>query len=59
MIGLVAIIAVLGIIISLALSVSLRGSPSMPVTRTHRGLEMKAHKGRLVYIRETQSEREI
>ncbi len=28
-------------------------------TRFHSGLEMKARKGRLIYIRETESEREI
>ncbi|WP_454798517.1 hypothetical protein [Novosphingobium lindaniclasticum] len=30
-----------------------------PVTRTRRGLELKAHKGRLVHVRETESEHEI
>lgn len=30
-----------------------------PVTRRRRGLEMKARNGRLVHVRETESEREI
>jgi len=30
-----------------------------PPTRKHRGLEMKARNGRLVYVRQTESEREI
>lgn len=30
-----------------------------PVMHRRRGLEMKAHKGRLVHVRETESEREL
>lgn len=29
------------------------------VTRPHRGLEIKTRKGRIVHVRETESEREI
>ena len=30
-----------------------------PVTRPHRGLEMKAKNGRLVHVRVTESEKEL
>jgi len=30
-----------------------------PVTRTHKGIELMAHGGKLIHVRETESEREI
>jgi hypothetical protein len=57
--SLLILIVVLGVIIVPAVMVPIHRRPRDPITRTHRGLEMKAHGGRLVYVRETESEREI
>jgi hypothetical protein len=51
--GLIAVLAV-GFVLAV-----LATPRERPVTRTRRGLEMKAHKGRLVHVRETESEHEL
>lgn len=52
------ILIIVGVLV-IGAAIATRGESDRPVIRRRRGLEMKARNGRLVHVRETESEHEL